>query len=645
MSAGSRMEPGVGPRASDRLQPLVFASIGVFTAAAVAITAGVTVAGARTTTGASGAAAVLEALARSLIVGLPLAVALYACQRPAHARFGKLLLLVSGLWFLASLATSSSPVLYSVGRVCGWLTEPALIYIVLAFPDGRLHTRGDRVLVAFSAALALTLFVPSALFVAFYPAPSPWSSCHLGCPHNAFMTLTAQPGLFVSWLEPVRETLAALTFLLVAVRLAVKTVEVRPLMRRMLVPVLAVASAREMVWVAFLVARRAAPGADVTMITAWLVAFAMPALALAFLFGLVRWHLFVSAGIRVVNAGLLGVPRPEQVRELLAGAFEDPDLQIATWSGRQSSWISASGEPVVAPAAESGRWLTEVRDGPRAIVAIVHDVAVRDDAAFVEAAAAAASIAFASDRVSTRTAGMVRELQQSRSRILAAADDERRRIERDLHDGAQQRLVALCIHLELAAEDAEREHPGEAAGLRRLVTEVEQALEEIRSLTHGIYPSLLGDRGLAAAVRSAARRSLVPARVQVDEVGEYPREISTAVYFCCVEALQNVAKHASTAGSAQILLRERDSVLYFSVSDDGPGMAESTARVGAGMLNMRDRMTTVGGQLSVHSRPGEGTRVSGRIPLAAVGRADTGHETDRGLHRRRPARRRGLTET
>jgi signal transduction histidine kinase len=282
------------------------------------------------------------------------------------------------------------------------------------------------------------------------------------------------------------------------------------------------------------------------------------------------------------------------------------------------------------PEPDSGRCLTEVRDDQRRVVAIVHDVALRDDSAFIEAAASASSVAFATDRVAVRTGRMVRELTESRARILAAADGERRRIERDLHDGAQQRLVALCIHLELAAESVDGEHPEEAAALRELVGEVDQALEEMRSLTHGIYPAVLLDHGLAEALRSAARRCPVPTTVEAPELGDYTDELVTAVYFCCIEALQNVAKHAPGAGSARIVLRETDSVLRFSVSDDGPGIDDVDAAMGAGMMNMHDRMTTAGGELRVESRPGHGTQVIGKVPVAAAPAAAAGGQTGDG---------------
>jgi signal transduction histidine kinase len=226
-----------------------------------------------------------------------------------------------------------------------------------------------------------------------------------------------------------------------------------------------------------------------------------------------------------------------------------------------------------------------------------------------------AAIAFERERLATRTEQMLLEVRASRTRLLAAADTERRRIARDLHDGAQQRLVALRIELELAAEDAEHDNPHEASTLRGFSTEIEQALEEFRSMTWDIYPAILSDRGIADALRAVALRSPVPTRVEVGTLAEYPLEIATAVYFCCSEALQNVSKHAADADGAQIVIGERDAVLRFSVTDDGPGFLKDATRLGAGMINMRDRMAAVGGELKIRSAPGEGTSIFGQIPL------------------------------
>ncbi len=611
------------------------------TAAAVAITVWATVA-----TSASGAGAALQGLGHGIVVGVPIAVALYVCRLPAHTRFGRVLLIVSGLWFLASLSTSSSSLLYSVGQFSSWLAEVGLVYLVLVFPGGRPRDRVDRTLWTVVVGGTVLLFLPTALLIHEYRAPAPGPNCHHGCPHNVFMIIDRQPAFINSFVVPLRELIATTVFIIVSVRLARRIRGANSLMRRTLRPVLVVAIAWLISLVLFNVARRTT-GADsaLTQAMAWLGTFAAPGFALAFLLGLVRWHLFVTAGIRKVNARLLQTPGPQEVQELLAEAFDDPRLRIASWFGRRHRWIDARGVPVEKPDADSGRYLSEVRDERRRVVAILHDAALAGDPAFVEAAGAAASVAFASDRVAGRTAGLIRELKASRARTLAAADDERRRIERDLHDGAQQQLVALSIHLELAAEKAEGEHPAEASGLRELADEVEQALEQMRILTRGIHPATLAERGLEAIVRSAARRSPVPTTVEVRDVRDYPPEIVTAVYFCCVEALQNVAKHAREAHAANIVLRDANSVLSFSISDDGPGMIVRDARIGAALLNMRDRITTVGGRLTVQSHPGQGTRVSGRVPVAAAPRSTERHRDERTSLTTAIGRRREHTET
>jgi signal transduction histidine kinase len=207
------------------------------------------------------------------------------------------------------------------------------------------------------------------------------------------------------------------------------------------------------------------------------------------------------------------------------------------------------------------------------------------------------------------------ELRESRARILAAADDERRRIERDLHDGGQQRLVALRIRLELA-EEVMSQDPGRARSvLHRLGGEVDAALDELRSLAAGVYPSLLSARGLSDALRTAALQSPMPTSVKVDGSDRYPREVETAAYFCCVEALQNVAKHAPGATSVTVFL-SRNGDLRFEVRDDGPGFVVDDA-TGHGLLNMRDRIAAVGGTLEIRSVLGAGTAVVGTIPVYA----------------------------
>jgi signal transduction histidine kinase len=238
---------------------------------------------------------------------------------------------------------------------------------------------------------------------------------------------------------------------------------------------------------------------------------------------------------------------------------------------------------------------------------------LRNERAFIDAASSYAVITLDNHRLSAEAASLVREVQASRARIQAAADEERRRIERDLHDGAQQQLVALRIKLELEAERTNG-NGGSAARLRSLGADVEQALDEVRALARGIYPSPLADRGLVDALRSAALRAGVPTTVLATAIRRYPLEIESAAYFCCLEALQNVAKHARGASVAVVDLTD-DGALRLEVRDDGDGFDAEHAVAGVGLTSMRDRVAAVGGRVAIVSRPGRGTRVSADIPL------------------------------
>jgi signal transduction histidine kinase len=208
------------------------------------------------------------------------------------------------------------------------------------------------------------------------------------------------------------------------------------------------------------------------------------------------------------------------------------------------------------------------------------------------------------------------ELRVSRARVVTAADAERRRIERDLHDGAQQHLVALAVNLRLARELAGTDPGAARAVLEELSSDVRDALEQFRDLAHGIYPPLLVDRGLAEGLRGAVARARVPARVDARALARYPPEIEATVYFCCLEAVQNVAKHAGPGARAAVRVWEEGEGLRFEVVDDGHGFDADAAPQGAGLANMSDRVGALGGRLTITASPGRGTRVAGAVPLA-----------------------------
>jgi signal transduction histidine kinase len=212
-----------------------------------------------------------------------------------------------------------------------------------------------------------------------------------------------------------------------------------------------------------------------------------------------------------------------------------------------------------------------------------------------------------------RNVRLIEELQESRRRIVAAQDERARKLERDLHDGAQQQLVALSVKLGLAEQLLARDPEKTRQILSDLKTDAGDALDNLRDLARGIYPPLLADRGLGAALDAQARKATLDVRVHADRVGRYPQEVEAAVYFCALEALQNIAKYAH-ATSATISLNQNDGHLTFEIADDGEGFEPSRAH-GSGLTNMRDRVEAVGGSLEVTSRPGAGTTVSGRIAV------------------------------
>jgi len=206
-------------------------------------------------------------------------------------------------------------------------------------------------------------------------------------------------------------------------------------------------------------------------------------------------------------------------------------------------------------------------------------------------------------------------LEASRARIVAAADAERRRIERDIHDGVQQYLVAISVKARLARQMSERDPARASRLLEELGQEISKALDELRTLAHGIYPPLLASEGLGAAMVAASRRAVIPTQVHADGIGRYPPELEAAVYFCCLEALQNAGKYAGEGATATVRIQQENDRLVFEVQDSGAGFDVTSQGRGAGMTNMMDRVGAVGGSLRVESSPGGGTTVGASIPL------------------------------
>jgi signal transduction histidine kinase len=219
-----------------------------------------------------------------------------------------------------------------------------------------------------------------------------------------------------------------------------------------------------------------------------------------------------------------------------------------------------------------------------------------------------------------RNVRLIEELRASRQRLVTAQNEERRRIERNIHDGAQQQLVALSVQLRLAESMVGKEPEKEQQLLHRLQAATAEALEDLRDLARGIYPPLLAEEGLVAAIESQARKSATPVEVESKDVGRYPQHVEAAVYFCALEALNNVAKYAD-ASRAQVRLIARDGTLTFEVADDGVGFDPAEAGRGTGLQGMADRLAAIGGGFEVRTRAGSGTTVTGTVPVREGGAA------------------------
>jgi signal transduction histidine kinase len=561
----------------------------------------------------------LVATARAVIVGFPIAIGLSIWRHAANDRFGPLLVAVGGDCLLSTLAESSDAGLYTLGRAAGWVLQGLLVYVILSFPTGRLETPVDRFLAGTTAAVIAVLFLPRLLIAEDFQLPSPYTSCVQDCPGNALFALDREPGIVESVIQPLGTIIAVALLTAVAVRLWRRIRESTRLTAQMLVPVLVVGALQVALVAAGFVVRDADPGSRVTQAVSWAIALSPAALALAFMLGFVRWRLFIGNALEEFAEVLRSSPDADGVQTAFARAFGDHSVEIA-FPAREGGvgWVDASGAPVPIPTPGDGRTVTAAGRNGVPVAAVIHDPALEADPRFVNAAVAMAGVVLDNRRLAAETQAAMREVTRSRGRIAATAERERRRIERDLHDSAQQRLVALRIELELT-EDLVRSDPERGVErLRQLEGELDQALDELRSLAHGVYPPLLSDRGLPEALQSAARRSAIPVRLATHGVGRYAPEIESAVYFCVLEAIQNAMKHAAGARTLRVQIDGTGTELRFSVRDDGAGAPGGRIDGGAGMTNMNDRLEAVGGELELVSTPGVGTTVRGRLPGGVV---------------------------
>jgi signal transduction histidine kinase len=461
-------------------------------------------------------------------------------------------------------------------------------------------------------------YFPTLLLTEHFQVPSPYTSCTRDCPRNVFLATNHELAFAKPAFLGIGSILVFIIMLLVLVRLRERIALASAVQRQALVPVLVIGLVREALVGTLIVARQAGAADAAVQTGSTLIAWATPAIAVAFLVGLVRMRLAADRSLRTLAASVRSTPELPALQRCVIEALEDPTLRLSVpVEGRLDRWVDVHAEPAPAPLPTAGRCVRTVKDGHGRIVgALDADAALGDRPELLDAAGALVAVALENRRLEVEAEASAADVRESRARIAATADSERRRIERDLHDGAQQRLVAMRIELGIVEDMLYDDPAGAAARIRELEASAEEALEELRSLAHGVRPALLTDRGLIEALRSAIAHSGLPATLRGESVRRYPPEIESAVYFCILEALQNVAKHARGAGHVRVRIDgDTPGELWFDVRDDGPGADDAALESGAGITNMHDRLAAIDGSLHVISHRGIGTCVFGRAPV------------------------------
>jgi signal transduction histidine kinase len=299
------------------------------------------------------------------------------------------------------------------------------------------------------------------------------------------------------------------------------------------------------------------------------------------------------------------------LRDALAEALGDPSVELAYWVPNQDTYVNANGQRMGVDPAPQGKSATVIEHEGRRVAAIVHDAGLAEERDLVHAVGAAAALTLENERLDAELRAHVEELRASRSRIVTAGYAERRRLERDLHDGAQQRLMALGINLRMARNHLETDAQQAAALIDASLEELNEATAELRELARGIHPAALTDRGLAAALGGLAGRSPVPVELVEAPHDRLPAPVESAVYFVVAEALTNVARYAKAHTASVTVARSNDHV-HVQVSDDGIGGADPAR--GTGLRGLSDRVAALDGRLELTSADGDGTTVRARIP-------------------------------
>jgi signal transduction histidine kinase len=487
------------------------------------------------------------------------------------------------------------------------LYVPLFAHAVLSYPTGRLATRLERRFVAFGYVFATAYSLPLLFF--FDPSsphdPNLWEcrSCALPLTHITWYDVTGIRSVLDWLLLPL-----ALAFLVVLVR---KVIRSGPGGRRIFLP-LGIAAFFSAAEFSVQIVLYGSPASSMTN-TSW---FWISNIAV------LTWPVALAVGVLLSRRSRSAVADlvvelertpPVSVRDALAKALGDPSLELALWLPERAAYVDTGGRSIALPRPGDDRAVTVLGPSDAPVAALVHDPVLLERAGLLEASAAAARLALENERLQAELRAQLAELRASRARIVQAADDERRRIERNLHDGAQQRLLGLGLALQLARDRLGAREDGAAELLAEAESELRDALDDLRELARGIHPAILTDGGLAPALRALAERSAVPVTL-VEVPADRPAEpVEAAAYFLVAESLANCAKYAQASG-VHVRVTRHDATVVVDVDDDGVGGADPAH--GSGLRGLSDRVHALDGSMRVDSPSGRGTHIHAEIPCA-----------------------------
>jgi signal transduction histidine kinase len=536
--------------------------------------------------------------------------------RPADPT-GKLLCLYGITWFFGSYGALPLPVVAQLMTAFQGYYILVLAVLVLLEGSGRINSWPARLLIAGILA-TLVARTMSRLFLLDPIAAFPGcSSGDPGCAPNPFLIAPNLPAF-----EAIERLVPWLFFIFALSALAIvstRFARATGLRRRLMLPALLAAGVSLLALASDLLRRQGILQPDVFEVVKWLFHAGRIAIPLAFLLGVVERRMARLAVADLVMELGTAPPR-DRLREALRHALGDPSLDVMVPDTSATHWLSSEGggfSVTSVPSADRDRATTTLERDMRPIATIVHDSALREDPELVASVGAAVGLAIENERLTAELRTQLAEVRASRTRIVAAADAERARLERDIHDGAQQRLLALMIELRLARERVGADPREEiAARLDRSILDLRSATDELRELARGVRPAILADAGLGPAVRTLAERATFPVELAIDLAGRLDAAVESAAYFVVTESIANVVRHASaTVARVAISMDQGGNRVVIEVIDDGVGGASIDS--GSGIRGLKDRVEALGGQLALESPAGNGTRIRAVLPCAS----------------------------